>query len=102
MPWLGRASASDLRAAQRLFVPAHVPVAVELASLLGEVGNPLEAEPLMERDRRLVGQRDAGVRTVQVLALQLLEELLIEASPDAASNVVGHDVNACFDGSLVA
>src|SRR5216684_5394523 len=102
MPWPGRASVSDSRAAQRLFVPAYVPVAVELASLLGEMGNPLEAEPLMERDRRLVGQRDAGVSTVQVLALHLLEELLIETSPDAVSNVVGRDVDACLDRGLVA
>src|SRR5260370_9081322 len=102
MPWPGRASVSDLRAAQRLFVPAHVPVAVEFESLVGEVGNALEAEPLMERDRRLVGQRDAGVGTVHVLALKLLEELLIEASPDAASNVVGRDIDACLDRGLVA
>src|SRR6266851_8123935 len=102
MPWPGRVSVSDLRAAQRLFVPAHVPVAVELASLFGEVGDPLEAEPLMERDRRLVGQRDAGVGAVHVLALKLLEELLIQASPDAASNLVGRDIDACLDRGLVA
>src|SRR5260370_36569331 len=102
MPWPVRASVCELRAAERLFVPAHVPVAVELATLLGEVSNPLEAEPLMERDRRLVGQRDAGVSTVQVLALELLEELLVEASPDAASNLVGPDVAARLDGRLVA
>src|SRR5258708_38605419 len=102
MPWPVRASVCELRTAQRLFVPAHVPVAVELAALLGEVGYPLEAEPLMERDRRLVGQRDAGVSTVQVLALELLEELLVQASPDAASNLVGRDVDARLDRGLVA
>src|SRR5258706_9183301 len=102
MPWPVRASVCELRTDQRLFVPAHVPVAVELAALLGEVGYPLEAEPLVERDRRLVGQRDAGVSTVQVLALELLEELLIEASPDAASNLIGRDVDARLDGGLGA
>src|SRR5260370_3219171 len=93
MPWPVRASVCDSRTTERLFVPAHVPVPVELASLLGEVRDPLEAEPLMECDRRLVGQIDVGVGTVHDLALQLLEDLLIEPGPDDADNLVGRDVD---------
>jgi hypothetical protein len=35
---------------ERFFVPRHVPVPAELSALLGEVGDALETEPLVESD----------------------------------------------------
>src|ERR1051325_2341686 len=54
---------------QRLLEPGDVPVAAELATGLGEHPHALEAEPLVERDRLRVRERDPRVRAVEVLAL---------------------------------
>src|SRR5205807_8736735 len=68
------AAAGDRRlgadlAPQRFLEPGHVPVAAELASLLGVVRRTFEAEPLVQLNRRRVGEGDADVRTMHVFAL---------------------------------
>src|SRR5713226_7273711 len=100
-PSPGRGNACELGVSQRLFVPADIPVAVELAPLLCEMGDPLEPHPLVQRDRGLVRQSDPGVRPMQVLPLELLEELFVEFGSDAAPHRVGSEVDAGLDGGLV-
>src|SRR5437899_188972 len=102
MPWPARANDCEPLAAKRFFIKADIPVPVELASLLGEVGHPFEAKSLVQRYRRLVGQCDPGIGSVHVLTLQLLEQLFVQARPDAAPNGVGSDIDARFDRCLIS
>src|SRR6266576_2572907 len=102
MPWPARANDCEpLAASKRFFIKADIPVPVELASLLGKVGNPLEPESLMQRNRRLVWQCDPGIGSVHILALQLFEQIFVQTCPDAAPNGVGTDIHARFDRRLI-
>src|SRR5216683_5990294 len=88
--------------ADRLFVPGDVPISPEFAALLGEVGDALEPEALVEPDRGRVRQRDARVGTVHVLTFESLEQPLIEARSPAAADRVGGEVDAGLDRRLVS
>src|SRR5260370_14483029 len=101
MLWPDRGNGCELGASQRLFVPADIPVAVELAPLFCEMGDTLEPHPLVQSDRGLVGQGDPGIRAMQVFPLELLEELLIECGSDAAPDGVGSKVDAVLYRGLV-
>src|SRR4029077_1433377 len=82
--------------AKRLLVPGDIPVAAEFAALLGEMGDSLEAETLVQRDRGWVGQRDPGVGAMYVLVLERLEQLRIELR----SGPVSHRARSQVDGGL--
>ncbi len=60
-----------------LFKPRDVPVPPELATLLGEKGDPLETETLVQGNRGWIRERDPRIRAMHVLAFEDLEELLI-------------------------
>jgi hypothetical protein len=43
----------------------------------------LEADRLVQRDARVVGERDAGDRDLQALAREQRQQRLVELAPDA-------------------
>jgi hypothetical protein len=65
------------------------------------MGDPLEAESLVQGNGSWVGQGDAGVHTMNVLGLQELEQLLVQPGAGPARNHVRGEINAGFDRSLI-
>src|SRR5438445_4584651 len=91
------ASAQEPTLPQRLLVPGNVPVAAELAALLGVVGDLLEPEPLVERDRCWVRDRDAAIGPMDVLCGELPEEGGVERGADAAPGAIGGTIDGRLD-----
>src|SRR4051812_49659152 len=81
-PARGRQTASLIvpRTLKGLLEPAHVPVPTQLATHLPVGAYLEETEPAVQRDRGVVGQRDAGIRAMDVLATQRLEQRGVERS----------------------
>ena len=96
-----RKLAGRLVPGDRALVPVHVPEPAELATLFAEVRHAVEAEPLVERDRRWVGLGDPGECAMHVLAFEGVEERPIERVADPAANEPGVDVHAGLDGRVV-
>src|SRR5437899_9409628 len=96
------AAAGELRlgaalASQRFLEPGDVPVAVELAALFRVQRHALEPESLVQLDRLRVGQGDAGIRAMQVFALERFEQRLVEPRTRAPADRVGSEIDARLD-----
>src|SRR3954471_13516853 len=90
------------RPSQRALEPLHVDVAPELGADLAEDADGGEAEPQVQRPRGQVGHRHAGVRAVQVLAGEHVEQPLVQRRPDAPPTGVLRHVHRRLDRRPVA
>src|SRR5207245_10633814 len=77
------------------------PVAADRAALLGVVGDLLEPEPLVERDRCWVRDRDAAIGPMDVLCGELPEEGGVERGADAAPGTLGGNIDGRLDRGFV-
>src|SRR4051812_32156392 len=89
----------DLR--DRPLEPGDVPPLAELAADLMERADLGEAEPQVQRDRRVVGQRHTGIRVVRVLVLQRLEPGGIDRRADPPAGGPGGAVDRGLDRGVI-
>src|SRR5207247_120450 len=82
---------------QLLLVPCDVPVTVQLPTYLRVRADQLEAEPEVQRDRRLVRQRDPCVRAMNVFAFDRLEQLRIKRAPNTTAGELRIAIRARLD-----